>query len=169
MYRLRKGVHIDFAHTVLNYPGACRSIHGHTWFFEVCLQTQVLDKYGFVLDFGVLKQKVLTPIHDFLDHSFITGESVAKEVHPAFTQLGKALKASPDANRFVSNFHNAKQYLRGGMKLIVFPFNPTAELLCKWFYQTTYSILFNDMVHISSVRIYESLHPTESMIEYSEE
>ncbi len=73
MYSVRKSIDIDFAHHVSGHLGPCINIHGHTWKFEVELEAQELDDQGFVVDFGLLKKKILTPIHAMLDHGLAFG------------------------------------------------------------------------------------------------
>ena len=47
-----------------SHEGHCKNLHGHSYFGDITISTQFLDKDGFVVDFGVLKD-----IIDRYDHS----------------------------------------------------------------------------------------------------
>lgn len=64
------------AHALLNYVGACRNIHGHTYKLEVCLIGSPLQKPldpidGLLIDFKVLKEIVKVGVLDKLDHALV--------------------------------------------------------------------------------------------------
>jgi hypothetical protein len=52
------------------------------------------------------------------------------------------------------------------MKVAVFPFSPTSERLAEWLYGLAHSKITDDRVSIDWVRVYETLHPVESVAEY---
>ncbi|MFW6023956.1 MAG: hypothetical protein ACOC9O_04340, partial [Myxococcota bacterium] len=54
----------------------------------------------------------------------------------------------------------------GGLKVAVFPFSPTSERLAEWLYGLAASRLEDDRVRVAYGRIYETLHPVESVAEY---
>jgi 6-pyruvoyltetrahydropterin/6-carboxytetrahydropterin synthase len=53
-----------------NYQGKCSNIHGHTWTVEVVVAGDKLDRCGMLLDFKILKEKLLSVIGD-LDHGYL--------------------------------------------------------------------------------------------------
>ncbi|MCK4787456.1 MAG: 6-carboxytetrahydropterin synthase, partial [Desulfobacteraceae bacterium] len=55
MVEATKIVTFDSAHRLLNHPGKCRSLHGHTYKLEVTFQAQELQN-GMVYDFGDMKK-----------------------------------------------------------------------------------------------------------------
>ena len=57
----------------------------------------------------------------------------------------------------------------GGMKVAVFSFNPTSERMAKWLYELAKSRLEDGRVNVVFARIYETLHPVESVAEYRED
>ena len=57
MYRITKSQHIHFAHHVRGHRGACISLHGHTWRFDLTVGAETLDAEGFVVDFSVMKPR----------------------------------------------------------------------------------------------------------------
>ena len=69
MYTLIIKEHFDAAHFLENYTGKCANIHGHTWYAEVEIEGENLDKTGMVADFGDVKKiiKSLLPDHEFLN------------------------------------------------------------------------------------------------------
>ena len=55
----------------------------------------------------------------------------------------------------------------GGMKVAVFPFIPTSERLAEWLWRLADGALNDGRVAVSYGRIYETLHPVQSVAEYS--
>ena len=74
----RKG-NFDAAHRIVNHPGKCANIHGHTYLFEIGLEfdNHVEDVIkepggmGYPIDFGVMKTSILKYIDDVYDHGTI--------------------------------------------------------------------------------------------------
>ncbi|MCZ7684612.1 MAG: 6-carboxytetrahydropterin synthase [Sandaracinaceae bacterium] len=48
----------------------------------------------------------------------------------------------------------------------VFPFAPTSERLAEWLYALAKERLADERVRVVSTRVYETLHPVESIAEY---
>jgi 6-pyruvoyltetrahydropterin/6-carboxytetrahydropterin synthase len=178
MYRIHRSIDISFSHHVRGHTGACVNLHGHTWKFEVGLQAPTLDAEGFVLDFGRLSSEVLRPAHRLLDHALAVGSETYAEVEAALVPLGEQLYASRrivhgDAARFDDDrtsleLAGAFNRFPGGLKVCVFPFNPSSERLAEWLYGLA-SRLADDRVSVAYARIYETLHPVESVAEYRTE
>lgn len=169
MYLIHRSIDIDFSHHVRGHVGGCINVHGHTWKFEVCVAAKQLDDQGFVIDFGELERRVLLPCHDLLDHGFAIGEDTYQESQTALAALGQALLSSRDQETRPSKpvrLAGAENRFPGGMKVAVFPFAPTSERLAGWLYKLADSELSSDRVSIAYVRIYETLHPVESVAEY---
>ncbi len=175
MYTITTSVFIHFGHHVRGHEGPCISVHGHTWKFEVALAASRLDNQGFVIDFDVVQARVLEPCHRLLDHSLALGAETWAETREALATLGKQLVAS----RLTTLGHEgelqpaldgelcgAQNERPGGIKVAVFPFTPTSERLAHWFYDVTKAMVADDRVSVPFVRVYESLHPTESVAEY---
>lgn len=170
MYKIVKSIDIDFAHHIRGHQGACINIHGHTWKFEVGVQAALLDEQGFVVDFSKLKKRVLKPCHALLDHGFAIGETSIGELGDLLRPVGEKLVQSRETPLPVPEvvaFHGAKTVYPGGMKVAVFPFNPTSEKLAHWLYDAATAELADDRVSIAFARIYETLHPVEAVAEYS--
>lgn len=83
MYRIQKRLEISGAHSLtLDYESKCSNVHGHNWIINIYMQAKELDKNGMILDFTVIKKKIL----DKLDHKNLneivdfnpTAENIAK-------------------------------------------------------------------------------------------
>lgn len=175
MYRVTSGIHIHFGHHVRGHAGPCISLHGHTWLFQVTLESKELDNQGFVADFDVLFEKVLTPCHQLLDHSLALGEKSFEETEKPLAQMGEALVASrmefcgnlgQRQAGLEGNLAGARNVWPGGIKVSVFPFTPTSERLAEWLYHATSQSMSDDRVRVSKARVYETLHPVESYADY---
>jgi 6-pyruvoyl-tetrahydropterin synthase len=176
MYRITHGIFISFAHHIRGHSGPCISLHGHTWKFEVTLGATELDNEGFVVDFGKLREKVLNPCHTLLDHSLAMGEETWTKNSKHLTHLGEDLVGSrmetlgnlgTQQSANVGTLLGARNEFPGGIKVTVFPFNPTSERLAKWLFDLSREKAEDDRVRVAVARIYESLHPTESIAEYN--
>ncbi len=88
----------EMGHRLMDHPGLCRHLHGHSYKAVVSV-TGELDDSGMVLDFADIKA-ALQPLVDELDHSMMLSSADGELV----------------------------SYLRGQeMKLYVLPCEPTAE------------------------------------------
>lgn len=175
MYRITKGIHIHFAHHVRGHRGACISVHGHTWKFEVTLASRTLDDEGFVTDFSVLKREVLTPCHRLLDHSLAIGEATWSETKDALADLGDKLVSSREHTlghrgelqpHLEAPLGGARNELPGDIKVAVFPFAPTSETLAEWLYHLSVERLQDERIRVERARVYEALQPVETFAEY---
>ena len=176
MYRIEKGIHIHFAHHVRGHRGSCISVHGHTWMFEVTLGARELDAEGFVVDFGDLRREVLEPSHRLLDHSLAIGADTWEETRASLASLGEQLVRSRehtighagDPPSVVDGpLAGARNELPGGLKVTVFPFSPTSERLAEWLYRLASERLASERVRVLRARVFETLHPSESVAEYT--
>lgn len=174
MYRIRKGIDIDFSHHVRGHDGPCINVHGHTWRFDVLLGADTLDEDGFVVDFKVLKREVLAPCHRLLDHTLAVGEATWGDVNASLATLGEGLLASRQARHGRTDttpqepmsLGGARLEHPGGMRVAVFPFNPTSERLAHWLYDLARERLDDGRVRVLMARIYETQRPVESVAEY---
>lgn len=175
MYRVTSGIHIHFGHHVRGHAGPCISLHGHTWLFQVTLESKLLDKQGFVADFDVLFDRVLTPCHQLLDHSLALGEKSFGETQAPLAAVGESLVASrleisgslgTRQPALEGTLAGARNEWPGGIKLSVFPFTPTSERLAEWLYEATRERMQDERVRVAYTRVYETLQPVQSYAEY---
>ena len=176
MYKITTGIHIHFAHHIRVHAGPCVSIHGHTWKFDVSLSAEELDHQGFVVDFDDLYDQVLTPCHRLLDHSLAMGRESFSENRELLAQLGHNLVetrretlghlGSPQValDSELGGAHNERP---GGIKVAVFPFNPTSERLARWLFDVARARINDPRVSVAAAHIYESLHPVDAVAVYS--
>jgi len=176
MYRITNGIFISFAHHVRGHSGPCISLHGHTWKFEVTLGAHELDGEGFVVDFGEVRKKVLSPCHNLLDHSLAMGEHTWAKNKIQLGSIGMDLIGSrletlghegEQQSSHEGLLNGARNEFPGGIKVTIFPFSPTSERLARWLFELTESGMADGRVKVLGTRIFESLHPTESIAEYS--
>ena len=175
MYTVTSSVFVHFAHHVRGHDGPCISLHGHTWKFEVTLQADKLDQSGFVYDFDALVDRVLTPVHQLLDHGLAVGADTWAETRDELAKLGETLVASrkltlgnlgEPQEAFEGEMAGARNERPGGIKVVVFPFAPTSELLAEWLYRVTTDMVADERITVRSAKVYETMHPIEMVAEY---
>lgn len=97
-----KNFEFDMAHRLDNYNGLCKSLHGHTYKLSVGLSVNKLDKLGMCIDFKVIKEVVNQLVINYVDHAVW-------------------LKNSIENKKLISVIKKMN------MRLILTPYNPTAE------------------------------------------
>ena len=85
MYYVRKTLEVSAAHNLkLDYESKCEGLHGHNWYITVYLKSEELDKNGMVMDFTIIKKKIMEKMdHKYLNDVFDfnpTAENIAKWV-----------------------------------------------------------------------------------------
>jgi 6-pyruvoyl tetrahydropterin synthase/QueD family protein len=100
--RVTKRFHFEMAHTLYEYDGLCRNIHGHSYNLEVTISGEPRNepghpKDGMVLDFSELKNIVKSQIINRFDHALMVNQLVP-ESQIATTQSNH----KPDNNCGVS-------------------------------------------------------------------
>lgn len=164
MYKVVKSIDVDFAHQIHGHQGGCANIHGHTWRFEVCLGDLELDEMGFVVDFGKVST-FLQGVKDLFDHSLVLDQEVLDTCGDHLVKVGSILKG---ANPFARDhwFSGIKCCSFGGLKVCACDFKPTCETLAEWLYRSAVSQF--PLQVVCWVRVYESLHPNLTYVEYNE-
>lgn len=142
--RVTKSFTFDMAHTLNCYDGPCRNIHGHTYILWVTLcglpeQDPEHAKTGMVADFGDLKKLVNQTIISRFDHALVLNQSVDK-------QIIDMLNLQFD-------------------KIIITPFQPTAENLVLEFKRVLVPYLNNVGIKLIKLKLQET--PT-SFAEWNE-
>ena len=54
--QITKQFRAEICHRLMEHPGQCKNLHGHSYLFEVTIEGGVWGKTGMVLDFKDLKQ-----------------------------------------------------------------------------------------------------------------
>ena len=112
MYSVSKTFSFCYGHRLLNDPGECGGLHGHTAKATIMIEADELDKLGMVCHFDQLKDKVGAWIEDNLDHRMLLAEG---------DPLVKVLKEQ-------------------GEKVVVLAGNPTAENIARMVFEETSSV-----------------------------
>lgn len=73
MITITKQVRTETAHRLMNHPGKCKNIHGHSYLWKVTIQGEV-DNDGMVTDFGNLKAIMKEEIVNKFDHRLILSQ-----------------------------------------------------------------------------------------------
>lgn len=89
MYRLQVKTHFDAAHSLRDYEGKCRRMHGHRWDVEICLQGKELRDGNMLVDFAWLKRKLNELLETYCDH-YCLNDSL-HEANPTAEFLAKWL------------------------------------------------------------------------------
>lgn len=132
MLTMTKRLEFDAGHRLVGHESKCRNLHGHRYAVEVTLElVKDLDDVGRIVDFSVVKQMLGGWIDETLDHAFI--------VNAADPLLA---------------------IIAADGKHVVVPFEPTAENLAMWIFGVASSLLNDDRMHVSQLKLWET--PTSS-------
>lgn len=136
MFTCTRRLSFDAAHRVLGHQGKCRHLHGHRYDVDVTVYTTKLDGLGMVVDFGVIKEKVGAWMDEYLDHNIILNEA-----DPLLADADKHYGPAP---------------VFMGKSPYVLSENPTAENLAKLIFTLATTVLTENALAVSNVRVYET-------------
>lgn len=88
MFEIKVQKSFSAAHHLLNYNGVCEKQHGHNWKVEVFVRGNTLDKSNILIDFKVLKSKLVEVLNIF-DHEDINELEMFKGISPSSEMLSK--------------------------------------------------------------------------------
>ena len=71
MYIITKEVYFCYGHRLMNHPGKCRNLHGHSVKASISIKSDVLNQQGMVCDFADVRDAVESFIDQHLDHNFL--------------------------------------------------------------------------------------------------
>ncbi|WKJ91473.1 6-carboxytetrahydropterin synthase [Methylomonas montana] len=71
MYIITKEVYFCYGHRLMNHPGKCRNLHGHSVKASISIKQAALNEQGMVCDFADVKTCVDSFIDKVLDHNFL--------------------------------------------------------------------------------------------------
>lgn len=94
MYRITKNLSFCYGHRLINHPGKCRHLHGHSARVAITLESKELDEQGMVCDFSDLKQFVGQWISKTLDHNMLLHKN--DPVLPLLQEAGERLMVVDD-------------------------------------------------------------------------
>jgi 6-pyruvoyltetrahydropterin/6-carboxytetrahydropterin synthase len=84
MYKLKIKHHFDASHFLPYYNGKCQNMHGHRWEIIVEVWAKELDKQGFVVDFGSIKE-----IINQYDHICLNDKTEYKDIQPTAENISR--------------------------------------------------------------------------------
>lgn len=98
MFEIKIVTDFSAAHSLRDYPGSCKNVHGHNWKVEVILSAMHLDPIGISMDFRTLRAET-ERLLDEMDHTYLnehppfhtlnpTAENIAQWI---FQSLSKSL------------------------------------------------------------------------------
>lgn len=105
MFTIEKTFKIPMGHRLLKHQGLCKNFHGHNFVIKVEVGSESLDENEMVIDFSYLK-KIVNQTLDKFDHTMLLNDN------------------DPMKYEFDKTFRN-----------ITFVGDPTAETLCKYFFE----------------------------------
>jgi 6-pyruvoyltetrahydropterin/6-carboxytetrahydropterin synthase len=134
---ITKTIEIDMGHRIPNHKSKCKNIHGHRYKIEVGVNDKLITKKGdssegMVIDFGDLKEIMITQIDNKFDHGFCIYEK--DEFWIFFNQL-------------------RKEY---DQKIIITDFIPTVENLSKHWYELIKPRLNDLGIKIKYIKVWET-------------
>lgn len=141
--RVTKLFTFEAAHTLDNYDGACREIHGHSYRLSVTVKgtpchDEQSPKNGMVVDFGALKAIVNRLIIDRLDHSLIIRSSernaqLIESLHKRFSRI-ETVDYQPTCENMISHFAEMlSAAMPSGIELHSLRLYETATSYAEWF------------------------------------
>jgi len=132
-----KEIEIDMGHRVPNHKSKCRNLHGHRYKIELGCDDKVINKTGdssegMVIDFSDMKEVLMDIIDKQFDHGFVMYEK----------------------DLFANKFNGLKVCENQNITFV--PFIPTAENLCKYWYDLMKPELEKRNVKINHVKVWET-------------
>lgn len=88
MFELVVNGAFEAAHRLVDYPGKCNRLHGHSWTVELSVVGNKLNKIGMVADFKTLKALLMEAL-DKMDHQYLNELPQFKEVNPTAENLAQ--------------------------------------------------------------------------------
>ncbi len=71
MYTITKEIYFCYGHRLMNHPGKCRHLHGHSVKAAITIRQQQLNGQSMVCDFADIRTCVEAYIDQQLDHNFL--------------------------------------------------------------------------------------------------
>lgn len=132
-----KTIEIDMGHRVPNHASKCKNFHGHRYKIEVGVNDKVITKMGasnegMVIDFGDLKEIMMSEIDERFDHGFLMYKY----------------------DEFAHEFKQIRD--QANMKILFSEFIPTAENLAEYWYKQLDKRLTDRNIKICYVKVWET-------------
>lgn len=140
--RVTKRFHFEMAHTLYEYDGLCRNIHGHSYNLEVTLIGEPRNKPkhpkdGMVMDFSEIKEIVKSKIVSRFDHALMVNQLVPKkqmELLKQTTERVIVVDFQPTSENIVAYIAAIlQQHLPLGVNLFSIRLYETVTSFAEWF------------------------------------
>lgn len=140
--RVTKRFHFEMAHTLYEYDGLCRNIHGHSYNLEVTILGEPRNepghpKDGMVLDFSELKNIVKTQIVNRFDHALMVNRLVPEKQIELLKQINERIfivDFQPTSENIVVYISKIlQQHLPVGVNLFSIRLYETETSFAEWF------------------------------------
>ncbi len=140
--RVTKRFHFEMAHTLYQYDGLCRNIHGHSYNLEVTLigepkKDPQHPKDGMVIDFSELKEIVKSQIVSRFDHALMLNNLVSEEQKELLSKTTNRLiivdfqPTSENIAAYIAEI--LQQHLPAGVTLFSIRLFETVTSFAEWF------------------------------------
>ncbi|MEK6883850.1 MAG: 6-carboxytetrahydropterin synthase [Nanoarchaeota archaeon] len=130
----------EMAHRLSFHKGKCYYLHGHSWSMKVSVEGR-LDKHGFVMDFGDLKNIFNEIVEKNLDHSIMLYKN-----DPILPFLKQA------ENERLEKEHRS-------LNIVTVPFEPTSENISKYLFEKFNKEVMKETLgrcKVNRVKVYET-------------
>ncbi len=140
--RVTKRFHFEMAHTLYEYDGLCRNIHGHSYNLEVTLIGEPRNepghpKDGMVMDFGEIKEIIKTNIVARFDHALMVNSLVPADQMELLKQTTNRIiivDFQPTSENIVTYIAKIlQQHLPTGVNVFSIRLYETVTSYAEWF------------------------------------
>jgi 6-pyruvoyltetrahydropterin/6-carboxytetrahydropterin synthase len=90
MYEITVHTVISASHHLRNYSGKCENPHGHNWKIEASVRRADLDQLGLVMDFGLLRRRLVEVCEEF-DHTDLNSHEAFLSQNPSSENLARVI------------------------------------------------------------------------------
>jgi len=100
---ITKVMDFEYGHRILNHPGKCKRLHGHSGRVEFTLWGDVNEETGMIIDFGDIKSTVGDYLKNTLDHrTFLQeGDSLIESLSEEDTIIIKGPPTAENISRMI--------------------------------------------------------------------
>ena len=140
--RVTKRFHFEMAHSLYEYDGLCRNIHGHSYNLEVTFigfpkNDPGHPKDGMVMDFGEIKNLVKIQIVNRFDHALMVNQLIPEEQQELLRQTSErviVVDFQPTSENIVAYIANIlQQHLPSGVSLFSIRLHETVTSFAEWY------------------------------------
>jgi 6-pyruvoyltetrahydropterin/6-carboxytetrahydropterin synthase len=140
--RITKRFHFEMAHTLYEYDGLCRNIHGHSYNLEVTIAGEPRNesghpKDGMILDFSEFKNIVKANVVNRFDHALMVNRLVPEKQQELLKQTTERVivvdfqPTSENIAVYISEI--LQQHLPAGVILFSIRLYETETSFAEWF------------------------------------